>query len=262
MKRSKYIFDFSLWSYTRLGVILVLFNICFISCSKKNDSGYNVFNCDISSHNYLLPPKMASMFYLLPASSNLGVNVNMHSNTGLTETMNIIVYQSQLQNKDWMIQCDTFREYEVDKYMYKSSLYNYNFELAKGYYNFPSDLSTTRVITDGSPFKAVNMDSIYWAIYAPNPMIRFMNDPDSNTKYSSLAHDINWYFRFINRPNNVTHLGQIRLDGKLYSDVYKFRNEEQIQYGNQGYVDYLWIDRDYGLIQFQTPDSTIWNFKF
>ena len=205
---------------------------------------------------------MAYMFNLIPGISDTGANVNLYSNNGLIETMNIKTYQSSIHNQDWRMQCDTLRFYEVDEYMYKSSLYNHNFELVKGFYNFPSDLSTTRIITDDLPFKSVNLDSAYWAIYAPNTMIRFMNDVDSNTKYASLEHDVNWNFRFVNRPNNVTHIGAIKIRSRLYTDVYKFRNEEQIQYGNQGYVDYLWIDKHYGLVQFQTPDSTIWSFDF
>jgi len=204
---------------------------------------------------------MSEIFSSVPSSSSPGINIHSYSNNGLSESMNIVAYQSSIFNHNWWVECDTFRNYEVDYFIYKSSLYGYTFRLAKGYYNFPSDLSTTRIITDGLPFKSINLDSTYWAIYAPNPMIRFMNENDSSTKCSGIAHDPNWYFHFTNFPNSVTNVGQMMVRNKLYYNVFKFRNDDQIQYGNLGSVDYLWVDKNYGLIQFQTPDSTIWSFE-
>ena len=232
------------------------------SCTKNSSSNPAFSNCTDPFVKYKLPSNMSSIFSSLDSFSSPGINIHSYSNNGLSESINIVADQSGIYNKDWRIQCDTFRDYELDFYMYKSSLYGFAFKLVKGYYNFPSDLSTISVINDGLPFKPVNSDSTYWAVYAPNPMIRWMKDNDSSTKCSGVAHDPNWNFHFTNYPNSVTNIGSMMVRNKLYNNVFKFRNDDRIQSGIQGAVDYLWVDKNYGLIQFQTSDSTIWSFEF
>jgi hypothetical protein len=146
-------------------------------------------------------------------------------------------------------------------YHYKSSLYGFNFTISQGYlwaieycFNFNKN--------PGFSYNASWLvDSAFWGVGAPNFMLRFVADSGVNNNLSFPQSD--QVSRSLKTCNDCfTDLGNYKVKNRNYSHVYRFKNDFQIKEANPLNPHYLWIDRDYGIIQFQMKDSTVWSFDY
>ncbi len=206
------------------------------------------------------PDNLKAMFVHLQGKGNV---VKTYSNNGLTESMairrEVTELASTFKSSYEGIYRDTY--YNMINYHYTSSLYGFNFTISQGYlwaieycFNFNKN--------PGFGYAAPWLvDSAFWGVGAPNYMLRFVADSGVNNRLSFPLSD--QVSRSLQTCNDCfSELGNYSVRNRNYSHVYRFKNDQQIQQGNALNPHYLWIDRDYGIIQFQLKDSTVWSFDY
>lgn len=246
----------------KIGLLIIFFCI-FFACKRDAVPDYNtVIEYDTSAITVLdAPNSLKSMFPFLPKNGGKEINVKTYSNNGLTESMSIsqksieLGYTSKPKSNGGDI------SYEMINYQYKSSLYGFNFIISEGYLwsiNYCFGFNYNPGFGYTAPWV---IDSAFWGLGAPNFMLRFVADSGVNNRLSFPVSD--HVSRSLSICNDCfTDLGTYSVRNKTYNQVYKFKNDIQIQSANAFNPHYLWVDRDYGIIQFQLKDSTIWSFEY
>jgi hypothetical protein len=212
---------------------------------------------------YDAPDNLKAMFLRLPKEGEKNITVKIYSNNGLTESF-IISGETRSLGRNFQSSFEgpkVYSFYNMLNYHYKSSLYGFNFKISQGYL-WAIDYCFNFIKKPGFTYNAPwVVDSAFWGVGAPNFMLRFVADSGVNNNLSFPQSD-EVSRSLITCNDCFTELGNYKVKSRSYSHVYRFKNNTQIQQENPFNPHYLWIDRDYGIIQFQLKDSSVWSFDY
>jgi hypothetical protein len=215
------------------------------------------------NYEYDAPDHLKAMFSKLPREGEKSMIVKTYSNNGLTESFIISGERRYLGGKFQgnIDGPDTNTYYYMLNYHYRSSLYGFSFTISQGYL-WAIDYCFNFIKKPGFRYNTPWLsDSAFWGVGAPNYMLRFVADSGVNNHLSFPQSD-EVSRSLISCNDCFTEIGNYKVLGRSYAHVYRFKNNTQIQQGSSFNPYFLWIDRDYGIIQFQLKDSTVWNFDY
>jgi len=250
-------------------VQLIFLILLLYSCKKNErlDSSKNRLPTNNGDSTIIIeydaPDNLKAMFSQLPKEGEKNIIVRTYSNNGLTESFIISGKTLSLGSKSQSSfgGSDVYTIYNMLNYHYKSSLYGFNFTISQGYL-WAIEYCFSFIKKPGFTYNAPwVVDSAFWGVGAPNFMLRFVADSGVNNNLSFPQSD-DVSRSLITCNDCFTELGNFKVKSRSYTHVYRFKNNTQILPENPFSPHYLWIDRDYGIIQFQLKDSTVWSFDY
>jgi hypothetical protein len=94
---------------------------------------------------------------------------------------------------------------------------------------------------------------------APAALIRFDMVPDSSKDMARpYATNKEPDHIFMHYADCFEYLGSYTVKDKVFSQVFRLKNFPVITSGLDMQVSYLWVDKEYGVVQLQQKNGTIW----
>lgn len=243
---------------TAFSIILAV--LLLISCERSEPDLAGQEKCINPKIDHAYSANVASWFSSSQYKSSGDIFIKMSSNTGLTESMKIAASKGFYSQYPATGSCDPIFRFPLQKFVYSSSLYNITFEVSKGYISQWGDYTGTYVYStykDGDPPLPLDSGCIVFA--APAALIRFDMVPDSSKDmvrpYASTSEP---FYRFLHYADCFEYIGSYTVKGEVFNQVFRLKNSPVITSGLDMQLSYIWIDKEYGVIQLQQKNGTIW----